>query len=200
MIVCHEARLKSSSFLHSNSSNSKFRICKCYVEGVDDSVRSNHFDIYIYIFIWIGNKFELVYWPYWPYLASVYVYFTFDFIIIIILCVCKMYNIFTNTGSVDMTICTSWSPKKLHHKYDYLRFCTLTNQAKNIVQCIYTILTTNSLPILQLPIDWHFRVMQEHFWCITFSRHNTHTGRNGRRKSVGKISIQWRKQQIKAGP
>lgn len=117
-----------------------------------------------------ANKFKLVYWPYHTH-TSVYVYFTFDFIIIIILYVWDAQY----TGSVDMTICTSWSPKKLHHKYDYLRFCTPTNQAKNIVHCIYTILTTNSLLVLQLPIDWHFRVMQEHFWYVLLSQDtNTH--------------------------
>lgn len=42
-----------------------------------------------------------------------------------------------------------------------------------------------------------FGLCKNIFGTYYFLKTQTHTGRNGRRKSLGKISIQWRKQQIK---
>lgn len=147
----------------------------------------------IYIFVWIANKFELVYWPYWPYLASVYVYFTFDFIIIIFLVKC--------TISLPIPDQLIWpferaGHKKLPRKYDYLRFCTPTNQAKNIAQCIYHFDHKILYQFYNFQLIDIFGLCKSIFGVLLSQV--THIHRTKWKKEITWwISIRWRKQQIK---
>lgn len=118
-------------------------MCECYVFG-GDSIYS----IQCKISYSIANKFELVYWPYWPYRISLCLFhFWFHYYYFFLACAWMVY--------ITQAICIEWC------FWSLLKFVSAKKDFRNVKRLDGSpqyFLTTKFFSFYNFQIDWHFGV------------------------------------------